>query len=107
MANLQISIKDEASAKRWLETVRDINTDYHKAMADASETLIHMNEFAEGTVVDEIAQYGTNLMNAAQETFGAIETIADTVNTIVGAVGEFVAGAAGVIGKLGSAILGL
>ena len=105
--NLQISIKDETTAKAWLEMVRDINSDYLKAMTDASETMINMQDFAEGTMVDEFVKYGTDLLNAAETTYNAIDTIADTVNKILGLVGEFVSGAVSGIGKLAGAILGL
>ena len=104
--NLQISIKDEATAKAWLATVQDINSDYLKAMTDASETMINMQDFAEGTMVDEFVKYGTNLLNAAETTYKAIDTIADTVNKVLGFVGEFVSGAVSGIGKLANAILG-
>ena len=104
--NLQISIKYEATAKQLLAMVQDINTDYLKAMTDASETMINMQDFAEGTMVDEFVKYGTNLLNAAETTYKAIDTIADTVNKVMGFVGEFVSGAVSGIGKLGNASLG-
>lgn len=104
--NLQIAIKDEQTAKQWLAMVQDINTDYRKAMTDASETMINMQDFAEGTMVDEFVKYGTDLLNAAETTFEAIDTIADTVNKILGAVGQFVSSAVSGIGKLASTILG-
>lgn len=104
--NVQIAIKDEQTAKQWLAMVQDINTDYLKAMTDAGETMINMKDFAEGTVVDDIVKYGTDLCDAAQKTFDAIGTIADTVNKVLSVVGNFVEGAAGGIGKLASKILG-
>lgn len=105
-SNVQIAIKDEQTAKQWLAQVQDINTDYQKAMTDAAETLINMQDFAEGTLVDDFVKYGTDLMNAAQMTFNAIETIADTVNTILSTVSNFVEGTVGGIGKLVGKILG-
>lgn len=104
--NVQISIKDGQTAKAWLDLVRDINTDYQKAMTDASETLIHMQDFADGTLVDDYVKYGDGLLNAAQTTFNAVDAIADTVNTILGKVDTFVEGAVGGIGKLISKVLG-
>lgn len=105
MADLQISVKDEQTAKQWLAMVQDIDTDYKKAMTDASETIINMKDFADGTLVDEFVNYGTNLLNAAEMTFNAIDSIADTVNTILSKVGNFVSDAAGGIGKLFSKVL--
>lgn len=104
--NVQIAIKDEQTAKQWLAMVQDINTDYQKAMTDAAETLINMQEFADGTLVDNFVKYGNDLLNAAQTTFNAIDAIADTVNNILGKVGNFVEGAVGGIGKLVSKVLG-
>ena len=104
--NVQIAIKDEQAAKDWLAMVQDINTDYQKAMTDAAETLINMKDFADGTMVDEFVKYGTNLLNAAQKTYEAIDSIADTVNKILSKVSNFVSDAVSGIGKLASKILG-
>lgn len=105
-SNVQISVKDEQSARKWLEMVQDINTDYQKAMTDAAETLINMQDFADGTLVDEFVKYGTDLLNAAQKTYEAIDTIADTVTNILNKVNNFVEGAVGGIGKLIGKVLG-
>lgn len=104
--NVQIAIKDEQAAKQWLAMVQDINTDYQKAMTDAAETIINMQDFADGTLVDDFVKYGNDLLNAAQTTFEAIDAIADTVNDILGKVGNFVSNAVSGIGKLASKILG-
>lgn len=105
MADLQIAIKDEQTAKKWLEMVQDINTDYTKAMTDAAETMINMQEFADGTMVDEFVKYGNDLLNAAQKTFNAIDSIADTVNNILGKVSNFVSDAVSGISKLVGKVL--
>lgn len=104
--NVQIAIKDEQTAKQWLDMVRDINTDYYKAMTDAAETMVNMKDFADGTMVDEFYKYGTDLLNAAEVTYKAVDNIADTVNTILSKVSNFVEGAVGGIGKLVSKVLG-
>ena len=103
--NVQISIKDEQSAKQWLNMVEDINTDYKKAMTDAAETMTNMKDFADGTLVDEFVKYGDKLMNAAQTTFEAISEISDTVNKVINTVNNFVSEAVGGIGKLVSKVL--
>lgn len=107
MADVQITIiiKDKSSAKQWLAMVEDIDTDYQKAMTDAAETLINMKDFADGTIVDEICKYGDELMNAAQKVFGATKEIANTVNTILSKVDNFVEGAVGAFSKLASKVL--
>lgn len=102
--NVQIAIKDEQTAKQWLALVRDINTDYNKAMTDAAETIINMKDFAEGTMVDDFVKYGNDLLSAAKTTFEAIDSIADTVNDILGKVSNFVGEAISGIGKLASKI---
>lgn len=106
MADLQISVKDEQTARQWLTMVQDINTDYQKAMTDAAETMINMQDFADGTLVDDFVKYGTDLLNAAQTTFEAIDSIADTVNNILSKVTNFVTDAVGGIGKLVGKVLG-
>ena len=53
-ANTNISIKDEATAKQWLAMVQAINEDYFVAMKDAGDTLSDMQNFADGTLVDDL-----------------------------------------------------
>ena len=105
MAGVQINIKDDSSAKQWLQMVQEINTDYHNAMADAGQCLIDMKDFADGTLVDDFVKFGTNMLNAAEKTYQAIESIADTVNNILKFAKNFMNDAVGTIGKLASKVL--
>ena len=105
MSGLKISISDEQSAKQWLAQVQEINLDYRKAMTEATECLTNMKDFADGTIVDELVQFGTDLLNAAEATFHAIDEIADTVNSVLGFVGNFLEGAVGGIAKLAAKTL--
>lgn len=105
-ANVQISIKDEQSARNWLAMVEGLNSDYQKAMHDAGQTLVDVQDFSDGTMVDELVKYGTDLMNAAETTFNAIAEISGTVNTVLGKVNDFVQNTLGGLGKLASAVLG-
>lgn len=98
--NVQISVKDEASARAWLGEVVLINEDYHEAMKEAGATLEDMQNFAEGTMVDEFVDLGSSILTAADATFDAINKIADTVNQVISKTGEFVTGALGVISKV-------
>ena len=106
MADVRVSIKDEQSAREWLAMVQEINQDYHHAMADASQTLIDMKDFADGTLVDDFVKFGTDLLNAAEKTFNAIDSISDTVNKVLSITRTFVEGAVGGIGKLIGKVLG-
>ena len=85
----QVSIKDQESAIKWLMTVQALNEDYHVAMQEAAETLKSMGDFAEGTIVDDFVNFGTNLLNAAETTFKAIDSIADTVKSVLSTVDKF------------------
>ena len=107
MADVKVSIKDEASARQWLQMVQEINQDYNVAMADASQCLINMKDFADGTLVDDYVKFGDNMLDAAKKTFEAIDTIADTVNDVLSIAQNFVEGAVSGIGKLASAVLGI
>ena len=103
MAELTISIKDEGSARQWLQMVEGINQDYHSAMKDAADCLERMQDFCDGTMVDEIVNYGSNLLKAADKTFTEIAKIADTVNNVLGKVKDFAEGVVGgfkAIGKM-------
>lgn len=86
---MQISINNPTEARRWLSEVQAIHEDYSAAMTAAGNSLQSINELCEGTIVDEIAKYGTAILDAAQETFKAIDKIADTVNTILDKLENF------------------
>lgn len=87
---MQIAIGNNQAAQAWLREVQAINEDYRVAMEEAAHTLENMNEFAEGTLVDDIVMLGHDLLQAAQTIFQGIDEIADTVGEIVGKVGAFV-----------------
>lgn len=87
---MQISISNEQAAQAWLREVQAINEDYKVAMEDAAHTLESMNEFASGTLVDDIVNLGHDLLVAGQQISQGIDQIADTVAGVVGKVGEFI-----------------
>ena len=85
----QVSIKDPQVARQWLQNVQAIDQDYFRAMQDAGTSLEQAGEFMEGTMVDEFVNAGTQVLNAAQTTFDAIDKIAETVNTVLDTVKNF------------------
>ena len=87
---MQISIGNETAARDWLREVQGINQEYQLAMEAAANTLESMNEFASGTLVDDIVNLGHELLGAGQAIFEAIDQIADTVGNLVVTVGNFV-----------------
>jgi len=87
---MQISIGNQQAATAWLNEVLAINEDYKVAMESAANTLESMNEFASGTLVDDIVNLGHDLLNAGQTIFTAVDQIADTVGNLVTTVGNFV-----------------
>lgn len=95
MADTNIAIKDRDSAMAWLNEVTLINEDYHDAMKEAGDTLVDMENFADGTMVDEFVDAGSKIMTAADATFQAIGAIADTVNTFLEKTGSFISDAIG------------
>lgn len=102
MAEVTISVSDEASARQWLSKVMLINEQYHQAMTEAGETLQETQNFAEGTMVDEFVDLGSKILTAAKNTFEAINSIADTVNTAISLFSGFTETAVGVISKVAS-----
>lgn len=100
MAGLQISIKDENSARQWLMMVEGINQDYHEAMKDAADCLNDMQNFADGTMVDEFVNFGNMMLTAADKTFDTINQIADTVTSVISTVKGFAEDIVGGIGKI-------
>ncbi len=96
---LQISIKDRDTAMSWLANITLINEDYHVAMKEATECIQNVNEFGEGTLIDELVQFGTDLLNAGETIFTAIDEIADTVTNVIDKVENFVGDAVSAIGS--------
>ena len=101
---MQISVREPEVAKEWLRLVQGINEDYFQAMKDAGDTLVDMQNFCEGTVVDDLVNYGTAILDAAQATFNAIDKIAETVTSILNSVSKFtedvVGGITSALGKV-------
>ena len=87
--NLKVNIKDDASARQWLQMVEGINQDYHEAMKDAADCISDMQNFADGTMVDELVNFASSLMTAANKTFDAISVISTTVDKILNQVKNF------------------
>ena len=106
MANAQISIKDEQSARQWLEAVRAINQDFHTAMKDAGDALVDMQQCMDGTLVDDYVKLGNQLLTAAKNTFDAIDKIADTVNKVLSTIKNFTEKIVGGIGGVASKLFG-
>ena len=104
-ADVSISIKDEASARAWLNDVMLTNEEYHEAMREAGETLQSAKDFGEGTMVDEFYDLGTNVLNTAKTVFDAINEISNTVNTVLNKVAE-VSGVVGEAVKVAKSIFG-
>ena len=80
---LKIAIKDEQSAKAWLDKVMLTNDEYYDAMREAGEVLQSAKDFGEGTMVDEFYNLGTNLLDASKKVFDTINEISTTVNTVL------------------------
>ena len=90
--NIQISIKDENSARQWLQMVEGINQDYFQAMKDAADCLSDMQNFADGTMIDEFVNFASEMLKAVDKTYDTIKEIANTVTAIVGKVKDFAEG---------------
>ena len=88
--DVKISIKDPESGLAWLNTVTLINEDYHDAMKEAGQVLEDMQNFADGTLVDEFVNCGSKIITAADATFQAIDAIADTVHSFLDVTGDFI-----------------
>lgn len=100
MTELKISIKDDASARQWLNKVMLTNDEYYEAMREAGATLQEAKDFGEGTMVDEFYNLGTNVLTTATVVFNTINEISTVVNDVLGKVGnlkETVAGAINVV----------
>lgn len=96
-ADVRIAINDEAAARAWLENVMDINEQFHTAMTEAGETLQQTKEMADGTIVDELYDMGTDFLHVANKVFETINEISTTVNTVLSKLTSFSDTVSGVI----------
>lgn len=80
---ITIHIKDEVTASKWLAEVEEINQDYDRAMQAAGECLRDMNEFGEGTMIDEFVGFADKMLTASKAIFGAMSEIAQSVNEVI------------------------
>lgn len=95
--NVVINVTDRDTAEAWLDIVKDINTDYNTAMINAGQSLDDIQNFADGTLVDEFVDLGSKITKAGKETFEAIRAIADTVSSFLGHIDTFKEAASSVI----------
>ena len=103
---ITITINDRSAADSWLREVEAINQDYKSAMDAAAQCLQEMKGDASGDLVDQIADIGGSLMNAAQQTFEAIGAIAETVSKICDLVEDFQEGVKTGLKNLATKIFG-
>ena len=104
--NVQVSIKDEQTARQWLQMVQQINQDYLVAMQEAAQVLEDMQTAADGSLVDEFVSFGSGILTAAEAVFSGIDAIADTVTEVISTVSNFVEEAEGFIRNAVNQIFG-
>lgn len=97
MAGVQVSIKDRATAEKWLRSVNEINEEYKEAMEEAARTIADIQNLSDGTIVDELVGLADSFLNAAEVTFEGINEIADTVLKVLDTVEDFVDEAKGFV----------
>ena len=103
---MQINIKDEAAAQRWLQEVQGIHEDYFTAMKEAGQTLENVKDVADGTLVDELVNSGVTILNVTQRTFNTIDEIAETVTSVVNKIKNFSDNVAEGIGNVAKKLFG-
>lgn len=97
--NINIHIIDDKAANDWKNAVLDTNEDFRKVMADAAQALQAAKDCGEGTIVDELFELGTNVLNTSQQVCNALNEISTVVNNILGGLANFVTNAVGAIGN--------
>lgn len=97
--NINIHIIDDGAAKDWTRDVLATNEEFRKVMDGAAQALQAAKDCGEGTIVDELYELGTNVMNSASKVFNKLNEISSVVNTILGGLSNFVSNAVGAIGN--------
>ena len=69
-------------------------------MKDAGDALVDMQQCMDGTLVDDYVKLGNSLLDAAKKTFDAMDSIADTVNSILSTIKNFTDAVLGTIGSV-------
>jgi len=88
--NVQISVKDEDSARRWLASVQAINEDYSATMQEVAQAISDLRDCAEGNLIDEFYFLSRDLLRAGMSVYDEMEQLVDTVNEILGTIHAFV-----------------
>lgn len=101
-----ISVKNPEEARKWLAKVHDINERFNAAMESATNAIKSVQEFGEGTYVDELVNFADAFLNASKTVFQTIDKIADTVNGVLGFAGNFLSDAGSAISGVFKKILG-
>ena len=102
MTDVKIAIKDEASARAWLNTITLLNEDYYDQMTGAADLLIDMENVAEGPIIDDCVDLGNRIREAAKRTYDAMAAIETNVTTAINKVKEFTSESSNTINRIRS-----
>lgn len=97
MAFSNLGIKDADEAKLWKQDVERLNQDVQQLLQEMGETLQQVRDDADSSIVDELYDWGTNIVKASNEVLKGMNEICNFVHGLVGKLTELLSGAANII----------
>lgn len=90
---MQIAIEGTDAANNWKSRATDLNQRTETTLREVSTLLEQVNTFAEGTLVDEIVDVGSTLVNATTHLMEGMNMIFSVVEGLLSKLAElFTAG---------------
>lgn len=81
MTNLCITSAD--NAKSWQRDVQQLNEETKELLEKLGKTLMEVKKDADSTVVDDIYEYGNQIVDGTTKVFEGMNQILSTVDTIL------------------------
>lgn len=90
---MQIAMEGRESAEQWKKDAQALNDRTESLLNDVSELLKSVKDFSDGTLVDEIFDLGTNLVNATRTLMEGMNQIFNVVNGLLDFLQQLFTGA--------------
>ena len=80
---MQIAMEGRDAAKNWEARARALNDSTENTLKDVSNLLQSVRNFSEGTLVDEIYDFGTNLITTTTKLMAGMNKIYDVISGLL------------------------
>ena len=106
MANT-IALQGRGDAKAWCQRAEGLNHRTEELLKKVGETLKSIEEFADGTIIDELVTFGNRVCTAATKVMEVMQQILNVVNDLLDKIGEFAENVVKTVADVAGKILGV